>query len=404
MKKVFFLFLLCTLIGFCSKGSKYKSIEFDNTYKFSEEILDEAKEGKRFGEHQYAAWEFAFQGDYKNALSQWDLARQPDYQEFSQQEIDSLQKNYKVADAKKYLAKKIKDYQIVIINEAHHNSFHRHFISSLLEVFYRNGFRYFGLETLENGLKKDSHLNTRNFPIQTSGFYTRDPNYGSMLRKALEMGYSVFPYEDTTGVNHGEREIEQAKNIKRIIDQNPDAKFLIHCGFGHVMEGIFPSGMKALAERLKEYTGIDPLTIDQVAHSEKGNPDFFSPLSRVYKVKTPGVLINENYEAVTNRIKDRWTDIAVIQPKTSYEKGRPGWLLEGKAKPVALDIADTDLSFPLMVLAFNKEEGYKRAIPVDIIEVKKREEEMYLALDPGEYIIVLANTEDKARKYELEVN
>ncbi|PKD19977.1 hypothetical protein APR41_14955 [Salegentibacter salinarum] len=395
MKKIFFLFLLCTFIGSCSEGSKYKPIEFDNTYKFSEEILKEAKEGKRFGEHQYAAWEFAFQGDYKNALSQWDLARQPDFQEFSQQEIDSLHKNYKVVDAKKYLVKKIKSHQIVIINEAHHNSFHRHFTSSLLEVFYQNDFRYLGLETLENGLKKDPHLNTRNYPIQASGFYTRDPTFGSMLRKALKMGYNVFPYEDTTGVNHDEREIEQAKNIKKIIDQNPDAKFLIHCGFGHVMEGVFPSGMKALAERLKEYTGIDPLTIDQVAHSEKSNPNFYSPLSRTYKVRTPSVLVNENGEAVKNRINDRWTDIAIVQPKTSYDKGRPGWLFEGKAKPVAPAIADIDLSFPLMVLAFKKEEDYQRAIPVDIIEVKNRQEEMYLALDPGEYIIVLANTEEK---------
>jgi hypothetical protein len=259
----------------CTTKNKYETVKFDNPYKFHDEILKQTEESNKIGKHQYAAWEFSFQGDYKNALTQWDLAMDSEEKLISQQRIDFLQENYNAVDAREFLSNIVGDHQIVIINEAHHNSFHRHFTSSLLEIFYENGFRYFGLETLENGKKRDSMLNSRKYPIRASGFYSQDPNFGNMLRKALKMGFNVFPYENTTGAINDQREVEQAMNIKKIIDKYPDEKFLIHCGFGHVMEGEFPSGMKALAERLKEYTGIDPLTVSQVKHSEKGEFNIF---------------------------------------------------------------------------------------------------------------------------------
>jgi hypothetical protein len=98
-----------------------------------------------------------------------------------------------------------------------------------------------------------------------------------------------------------------------------------------------------------------------------------------------------------------WTDIAVLQPKSSYKKGRPDWLFQGEVSPVRLDISDIDLSFPLMVLAFNDEEDYTKAIPVDVLEVKDRNEKIHLALSSGHYNIILSDTEQKAKKFELSV-
>lgn len=81
----------------------------------------------------------------------------------------------------------------------------------------------------------------------------------------------MFGYEATGGENGKEREIAQARNIIRFIDQNPHGKLLIHCGHDHVIEGM-PSSRaweKAMAGRLKEYTQIDPFTIDQTQFAEK---------------------------------------------------------------------------------------------------------------------------------------
>jgi hypothetical protein len=56
-----------------------------------------------------------------------------------------------------------------------------------------------------------------------------------------------------------------------------------------------------------------------------------------------------------------------------------------------------------MVLAFNDEEDYTKAIPVDVLEVKNQNEKIRLALSPGHYNIILSDTEQKAKKFELSV-
>lgn len=82
--------------------------------------------------------------------------------------------------------------QIIIINEAHHFPYHRIFISSLLKVLYEKGFRYYGAETLNYG---DSTLMQLRYPTLTTGFYTAEPQFASLAREALKLGYKIFPYE-----------------------------------------------------------------------------------------------------------------------------------------------------------------------------------------------------------------
>ena len=381
----------------------YQRINFTNPYRFKDEILDQLSQDNRFGKHQYAAWDFAFQGDYANALKQWDLGKPSSINEFSTKHVDSLTHNYQLINAKKYLTGIVGNYRIVIINEAHQNSFHRHFTASLLQIFYNNGFKYLGLEDLRNGREKDSLLNTRKYPIQSSGFYIKDPQYGSMVRKALKIGFEVFPYEETVGVNNEKREIEQAKNIKNFIDDHPDEKVLIYCGFGHVMEGEFPSGEKVVAERLKKLTGIDPLTIDQVRYSEKSKLDFDVPLIKALKFSNPSILLDQNGKAVQNRADKMWTDIAILQPATEFINNRPSWIFDKERKKVKLELSDIDIQFPIMVLAFKKDEDYSKAIPVDIIEIKKPNKAVYLSLNPGAYTIIATNKKQESRKFKIQV-
>lgn len=84
-----------------------------------------------------------------------------------------------------------------------------------------------------------------------------------MIRAALEIDFYVFLCETQINVNDKEREIQQAKNIQRMISSHPEGKFLIHCGFDHINEAHVPGWEKAMAGRIKEYTGIDPFTINQ---------------------------------------------------------------------------------------------------------------------------------------------
>ena len=96
-----------------------------------------------------------------------------------------------------------------MMNERHFNPYNRAFVISWLEKCYENGYRYLAAETL---FAKDSLLNERRTVLLgETGFYSDEPVYGDMLRTALNLGYTLVPYEgDGFGVD---REVNEAKNL-----------------------------------------------------------------------------------------------------------------------------------------------------------------------------------------------
>jgi hypothetical protein len=61
-----------------------------------------------------------------------------------------------------------------------------------------------------------------------------------------------------------------SSNIAKMMKANPKAKFLIHCGYDHLNEGIPGIASWEKHARVTEMTGINPFTIDQTTSSEKG--------------------------------------------------------------------------------------------------------------------------------------
>ncbi|MGC1516391.1 MAG: hypothetical protein WA810_12510, partial [Maribacter sp.] len=196
-------------------------------------------------------------------------------------------------------------------------------------------------------------------------------------------------------------EIEQARNIQKEIEKRPSEKFLIHCGFNHAYEGIHETWERAMAARLTEYTGINPLTIDQVKFSEKSMPIFNNPILKAFELDEPSVLINKKGEPMKVEEYERWTDLAVFHPKTKSIAGRPHWLFENGNKTVPVHLNDINISFPVMVLAFKKDEDVKTSVPMDIVEVEHKTDFINLSLKKGEYEIVVTNQEGEARKFLL---
>ncbi len=241
----------------------------------------------------------------------------------------------------------------------------------------------------------------RKYPIQESGYYTKDPQFGDLVRTALEIGFYVFPYEQTNNSNGKPREIEQAKNIQKEIKKRPKEKFLIHCGFNHAFEGIHETWEKAMAARLTEYTGINPLTIDQIRFSERSIPEFNHPILKAFKLTEPSVLIDKIGKPMKVENKERWTDIAIFHPKTKSVAGRPNWLFNNGNKTVPLQLNNVDISFPVMVLAFKKGEDINSGVPMDILEVENKTDLVNLALRKGAYEIVVTNQEGSTRKFQL---
>lgn len=348
-------------------------------YKFSADLDSALSLDTTAYKYQMAATYYSIAGYYQKALQAWDKngGRKPVLSK-----SDSLFfANSKKVDAGEYIIDRAKDERIVIINEAHHVARHRTFTASLLQGLYDEGYRYLGLETLN-----DSLINERKFPVNGSGFYLREPEFGNMVTQALKMGFILFGYEASGDKNGKEREIEQAQNIKNFIDHHKEGKVLIHCGYAHAYEGTYQAWEKAMAGRLKEYTGIDPLTINQETYTEKGNRALNAPFVNLLSESNPVVLIDPKGNDFLSPANGT-TDIVIIHPASKYINGRPDWIMKGKSSykfPV-----DKITTTPLLLLAYREGEFEKDGMPADIIEVTEKNDKQFLYLAPGKYQIIV---------------
>ncbi|WP_114820428.1 hypothetical protein [Chryseobacterium sp. KLBC 52] len=360
----------------------------ENPYWFTDDIkkkMADSTQGQSW-RSQMAATYYSISGQYKPALESWD-------ETFGRVKklstADSLRYTKLIpVNAKDYILERAVNEQIIIINEAHHNASHRNFASSLLQGLYDKGYRYLGLETLAS----DS-LNTAKFATLSSGYYSKEPEFGNFIYHALKIGFTLFPYEAEG--NNKEREIGEAKNIFDFMQKNKGGKYLIYCGYQHAYEGVHKSWEKTMAGRLSDLTGVNPFTIDQTQFSEKSNLKYNEPLLRLTNNKVPVVLKDENQGIYNGEDKELYTDIKIIHPVTKYIKGRPDWMLSENRK--FYKIPDSKVSsYPVLVFAYRKGEFKKEGIPADIIELNTSQDSRFLILDKGNYEIVI-----KDKKYKV---
>lgn len=405
MKQALYIIAIVFLISSCTGGKRVvEQIYFQTEYKFSSAIANKLQEDTVPWKHQIAASDYASNGDYRNALIEWDIAMPVGDRKLTEVEINAFNEKYSKVKAADYIIQEAKKYQVVIINEAHHNSFHRVFTRSLLQDLFDNGYRNLGIEALENGENLEASLNERKYPLLSSGYYTKDPQFANLIRTALEIGFTLFPYEiKETGISSVEsREKAQAKNIQNFIASKPNEKFLIYCGFDHNLEGVHHTWGSTMTSRLTEYTGINPLTINQVVYSERSKPEYNHPLWKAFDIKASTVMIDKDNNPLKYEREEAWSDIAVFHPQTNYVNNRPNWIFENGNKNVSISLVDIQLEFPLMVLAFKKGEPFHEAVPYDITEVVHETRSCNLGLEKGVYEVVVTNG-DKSIKFEKRV-
>ncbi|MBP1617919.1 MAG: hypothetical protein H6Q14_1746 [Bacteroidetes bacterium] len=355
-------------------------------YKFSADIEAIIQKDSTDWKYQMGATDYSFSEYYKKALETWDKNGEG-VKKVSRE--DSIYfKSFKPMTAKDYIIKRSKNEQIIIINEAHHIPMHRVFTTTLLQGLYNNGYRYFGLEALF-----DSLINERKFLNSESGYYTNEPQLGNLVYEAIKIGFTIFNYEASEGKNGKEREIEQAQNIAKIIAKHPDSKFLIHCDYEHIIEGtpVNKSWEKAMAGRLKEFTKIDPFTIDQTFYSEKGDAKYNSPYIQLVNLDYPVIMVNNNGKTFNGGIENDQTDCRIIHPITKYINERPDWLtLNGRRR--IYKIPNTEITeYPALILAYRKSEFEQKGIPADIVELTDENKTGRLLLDKGDYELIIKN-------------
>lgn len=270
-----------------------------------------------------------------------------------------------------YIRKQLVDRQVVMINEQHWMPNHRYLGNSFLQFFYDQGFRYLAVETL---FENADTLNQRKYPIQTTGVYSVEPQYGNMLRNAMQMGFTLVPYENTDRSKN--REVGQAENIiSQTISQDSTAKVLVWAGVSHIYKN--KGSRMWMAYHFKELTGIDPLCINQVSGDSNASllGDHFLAVGNAQNQKDQyDILLYNNLKESHYKIKPHEAEKAITIPFSSVVRKK---LKQHKH---------------LLLMIYNKNEFEKsdfQAVPLINYLLKQGDKSQTIKLPKGEYTIIL---------------
>lgn len=385
--------VLSTVLAFLALSMNSHAQTVKEIYKFSEDIEIKMEKDTVPWKTQVGATEYSISGNYKKALQTWDKTIS-EIPSITAQD-SSYFNEFKPQDAKEYILNRSKNEKLVIINEAHNNSRHRVFTTSLLKGLYKNGYRFFGVEALA-----DTLINQRKFPVLKSGsMYIHESQYANLIKAALDIGFTLFNYEYkwSKGKTPKDREREQAENIAKVVAQNPNAKFLIHCGYDHLNEGIpsIKEWEKAMAARVYDLTGINPFTIDQIPGSEKGDLKFNTPYIQMANSSKPVIMVNSQGKAYNGEMGDERADCRIIYPVSTYTNERADWLtLEGQRKTFHIP-SGSITEYPVLVMAYRNNELVQEGVPADVIEITNKDQVADLILDKGDYRVIVKNKDYK---------
>jgi hypothetical protein len=368
------LHYLYPLYQFFKQENKFKTL-------FGDQYNNELAEAVSFTEDYHSSLEFEEQAyEAVDELSEKKI----------QKTVDAL-KGIQHADARHFISFLAQNYKVVMLNEAHAKPLHRAFAISLLGELYNKGFHYLALEMLSNHSGAPLEKLTAN-----SGYYTCEPIAGELIRQALEIGFTLVPYEDTLAFSAehtaSQRDSVEAQNIFSIIKKDRSAKVFVLASYGHIAERSSDSAYVPMAMIFKRISGIDPLTVDQTDMTEGSNFGYGNTLYNAYIQKYPlknaaVAMVNNEPLNITNN--DSY-DISVIHPQTVYRDGRPDWLsLNGLRQPVYINPNVKDVFF---VQAYYQKEaegsGPGAIVPADQSYIPTSKGNYLLYLRKGKYVIV----------------
>ena len=377
------------------KNYDYKNKRINYLYPVYMLLMNEEKSKKVYTDAAYydnASQLISFTGDYKTALElsvkgydSLSLAARNSIPPY----LDSL-KNIQFADAKSFILSITTGQRVVMINEAHNKPLHRAFTASLLTEMYRQGFRYLAMEALGNF----PGIPLRDISTEM-GHYLSEPLGAELARKAIQLGYTLVPYEDTAARKHSptQRDSVQASNIYAVIQKDPTAKILVHAGYGHIEENAFNTGYVPMAAAFKKKSGIDPFTIDQTDMTEGSAFEygrvFYDAFMERHPLQIASIALQKNKPF--KPIENDGFDISVIHPKTIFSNGRATWYsMYGQRKEVAIKPTEKNL---FMVQAYYYDEySYKKLgslVPADQTYNYGDDGYYYIYLKPGRYKLVM---------------
>lgn len=342
---------------------------------------------------QYAA----FLGDEATALGLHERPRDP------AAEAPDLA-GAEVRDALEAIVERAADARVVILNEAHNVSGHRAFAARVMRALRPLGFEVFAAETFippQPTPAPDIALYRRGTPFYSGyGYYTFDPVYAEAVREAARLGYRFADYEQAWDQQAPDgappleqiarREQAQADNLRTgVLERDPAARVFVLCGYSHAMEKPGRGGTW-FAARLKEATGIDPLTIEQSGNWPATIPENDPPhVAAVLKAFAPTapITVAVNGQSFASGAYAGQMDLSVFHPRLAPVDGRPGWLAaDPERRAVEVDVPAFE--GPALLQAMWAGEG-AGAVPADQFLLQPGQRRATVLLHPGRYFLRL---------------
>lgn len=328
-------------------------------------------------------------------------------------------------------------HQIIFINELHGIPQHALLVHKLLKRLYQKGFRHLLMEEIN---QKDASLNSRKYPTQQSGNSSiKQPTFGSLVRKALKIGYQVQGYDIQRGValdssfkDYGIsfkgkkwmvfnqiREWNQAVNIyKQTIKKDSKTKVIVYGGMQHVFKAPIPwDGIQywPMGALFVKLTNITPFVINQRDYHitrQKGYASFYAKATK--DLKTPLAICFRNQQTDkflrANTLKDttlynQWCDMNIFHAIPTFKKGKPDWQFSPQKQLYQLKRSQlpTNLKGDFMIQAFYKNEPTKAGIPIDQVVASSSQHIPPLLLPKNAQFKFVA-LDNKGKQYELEVD
>jgi hypothetical protein len=213
---------------------------------------------------QFLATFYTFTGNNQKAIYYDGVANPRAYKQEVEHPVSA-------ADAKSAILQQARVNKVLFFNESHVDVRTRAFLITLLPQLKQLGYNKLALEAL---FKEPDTA----YPNSSTGYYTREPTYGLLLRKALEYGYTLVRYEDTTRVytSFSQRDRAQARNLLNGINAKSDTgKTIVLAGHGHIYKQTENSKDTTLAQFFIRQSGIVPFCID----AANANKNYFGVIS-----------------------------------------------------------------------------------------------------------------------------
>jgi len=332
---------------------------------------------------------------YHSFIGNNDSARLYTQKAFHKQYIKLNNNDTNLILASKRVEELAKSNDLLLFNEAHTDYRNRIFLKQMLPMLLSNGYKVLAIEGVSN---TDTLLNNRKYPINQTGIYTREPNFASLIRDALEIGFKIIPYDtvpDCTKCNSTDfsccfnlRELAQAKNIKNIIESNSEAKVIIYAGHDHIYKKTPSDKIVTMAMQLINF-GYHFASIDQV----RGNYFYINKKQNEYLSVIDNKLLPE---AFTKLLADAY----IIPPYTLSN-------YSNLTKPyvIKLDTLAKQKKNRLYIKVYKVSENINEMpIPIFVSEIKKGSKNFKVFLTNGSYSAIISTRNKEVFKNNFIVN